>query len=695
MIFKRKLVPGAWGGFTTQTKLTEEQVEARASEILGKMTLEEKIGQMTGDMGMPVGFFEMFTSGYNRGVYPAGENLRLGVPGIRFSDGPRGVVLGSSTCFPVSMARGASWSPELEERIGDAIGVEARAQGANFFGGVCINLLRHPAWGRAQETYGEDSFLLGEMGAALVRGVQRHMLACIKHYACNSMEFARFKVDVKISPRALREVYTPHFKRCVDEGAGAVMSAYNKVNGQWCSHSRPLLTDLLKDEWGFQGIVVSDFIQAVHDAGQAALGGLDIEMPFRFHYFRNLKILVQGGQVPEEVIDAAVLRILRTKLRFAHVGEPQRYVKEAIAGPEHRALARETAVKSMVLLQNRLARDGHALLPFTPDRFKKLALIGVLANTPNTGDGGSSKVRAPHVVTPLEGLQAAWTGELVFDDGKDPQKAAETARQADVAVIVAGYTHKDEGEYYNNQGGDRLSLTLKPADEALIQAVAAANPQTLVVLVTSSAVISEAWREKVGGILVSWYCGMEGGHALADLLLGRANPSGKLPCVFPRSLDQLPFFNRNALVIEYDLYHGYRLMDRDRQEPAFPFGFGLSYTSYLYTNLSLDRREASAGQTVTAAVMVTNTGGMAGDEIVQLYAACEGSQVERPLKELKGFARVHLEAGESQRVEIKLPVDSLAYYDEESKSWVVEKGSYAALVGPSARELTKVGFNVI
>src|SRR5664279_709 len=181
MIFKRKLVPGAWGGFTTQTALTEEQVEGRAAELLRKMTLEEKIGQMTGDMGMPVGFFEMFTSGYNRGVYPAGENLRLGVPGIRFSDGPRGVVLGNSTCFPVSMARGASWSPELEERIGDAIGVEARAQGANFFGGVCINLLRHPAWGRAQETYGEDTFHVGMMGAALASGVQRHVMACVKH----------------------------------------------------------------------------------------------------------------------------------------------------------------------------------------------------------------------------------------------------------------------------------------------------------------------------------------------------------------------------------------------------------------------------------------------------------------------------------------------------------------------------------
>jgi beta-glucosidase len=694
MIFKRKLVPGAWGGFTTQTALTEEQVEERARDILGKMTLVEKIGQMTGDMGMPIGFFEMFTSGYNRGVYPAGENLRLGVPGIRFSDGPRGVVLGNSTCFPVSMARGASWSPELEERIGDAIGVEGRTQGANFFGGVCINLLRHPAWGRAQETYGEDSFLLGEMGAALVRGVQRHMMACIKHYACNSMEFARFKVDVKISPRALREVYTAHFKRCVDEGAAAVMSAYNKVNGQWCSHSRPLLTDLLKQEWGFQGIVVSDFIEAVRDARQAALGGLDIEMPFHFHFYRYLKNLVLNRQVPLNVIDAAVLRILRAKLRFAHVGEPQRYVKAAIAGPEHRALAREAAVKSMVLLQNRPVRDGHALLPFSPDRFKKLAMIGVLAKTPNTGDGGSSKVRAPHVVTPLEGLQAAWTGALVFDDGKDVQKAAETARQADVAVVVAGYTHKDEGEYYNNQGGDRLFLTLKPADEALIQAVAAANPQTLVVLVTSSAVISEAWREKVAGILVSWYCGMEGGHALADLLLGRANPSGKLPCVFPRSPDQLPFFDRNALEIEYGLYHGYRLMDRDRQEPAFPFGFGLSYTKYSYSNLALDREQAAPGETVTATVTVTNTGEMAGDEIVQLYAACEGSRVERPLKELKGFARLHLAAGETQRVEIKLPVDSLAYYDEDSASWVVEKGSYSVLVGPSARELQKVSFNV-
>jgi beta-glucosidase len=697
MILKRKLVPGAWGGFTAPAQaLTEEQVEEKAREILGKMTLEEKVGQMTGDMGLVAGFFEMLTSGYNRDVYPAGENLRLGVPGIRFSDGPRGMVLGHSTCFPVSMARGASWSPELEERIGDAIGVEGRAQGANFFGGVCINLLRHPAWGRAQETYGEDPYLLGEMGAGLVRGVQRHMMACIKHYACNSIEFARFKVNVKISQRALREVYTPHFKRCIDEGAGAVMSAYNKVNGQWCSHNRPLLDGLLKQEWGFQGVVVSDFINAVRDAKEAVLGGLDIEMPFRMHYARRLKKLVQSGQVPESVIDAAVLRILRAKLRFAHLGQAARYRKEAIAGPQHRALAREAAVKSMVLLKNYPAEDGQPLLPLSPDRFKKLALIGVLAKTPDTGDGGSSKVRAAHVVTPLEGLKAAWTGELVYDSGKNPRRAAETARRADVAVIVAGYTHKDEGEYYNNQGGDRLSLSLKPADEALIRAVAAANPHTLVVLVTSSAVICEAWRDQVAGILVSWYCGMEGGHALADLLLGRANPSGKLPCVFPCSPDQLPFFDRNATEIEYGLYHGYRLMDRNRQEPAFPFGFGLSYTSYAYASLSLDRGEAAAGEILTAAVQVTNTGRMAGDEIVQLYVGYDDTRVDRPDKELKGFARVHLEAGETRRVEIALPVDSLAYYDEASRCWVVEKGEYSVLVGPSSdgRSLLKTCFKI-
>jgi len=351
------MVPGEWGALTTERPLNQSEIETRAQHWLHQMSLPDKVAQMSGDSSLLAGTLDLMRA-YNYHPIPAGENLRLSIPGIRFSDGPRGVVMYHSTCFPVSMARGASWDPELEERVGDAIGVEARSQGANFFGGVCINLLRHPAWGRAQETYGEDPFHLGEMGAALVRGVQRHIMACAKHYACNSIENTRMKVDVSVDERALREVYLPHFKRCVDEGAAAVMSAYNKVNGQHCGHNAHLLRDILKDEWGFQGFVVSDFTFGIRDAMAAANAGLDIEMPTRWHYHRNLQRLVESGRVPQSAVDEAVLRILRQKLRFAQTGEAGRYGPQAVVSEEHRALAQ----RRLETLQRRdhVGRPHHA-----------------------------------------------------------------------------------------------------------------------------------------------------------------------------------------------------------------------------------------------------------------------------------------------------------------------------------------------
>ena len=346
-----KRVEPEWGALAGDGPLSPAEIDAQARALLAQMTLAEKIKQMSGDRSFLFGGIKMARA-YNAEPVPAGENHRLGIPGIRFTDGPRGVVMYHSTCFPVAMARGASWDVELEARIGDAIGVEARAQGANYFGGVCINLLRHPAWGRAQETYGEDPHHLGEMGAALVRGVQRHIMACIKHYACNSIERSRLKVNVKVDERALHEVYLPHFRRCVEAGAASVMSAYNRVNGEYCSHNQRLLTGILRDEWGFDGFVLSDFVFAVRDAKAAALAGLDVEMPFPRHYGRRLERLVRTGEVPEAVVDTAVLRILRQKLRFSRIGEPGRYTQDVVAGPAHRALAREAAEQSAVLLKN-------------------------------------------------------------------------------------------------------------------------------------------------------------------------------------------------------------------------------------------------------------------------------------------------------------------------------------------------------
>ena len=688
---KVDLVPGEWGSLTVEKPLSKDEIDVKAQDLLSKMSLTEKVHQMSGDTPMIRGGIEMMRA-YNTHPLPAGENLRLGIPGIRFSDGPRGVVMYNSTCFPVSMARGASWDIDLEERIGDAIGVEARSQGANYFGGVCINLLRHPAWGRAQETYGEDPTHLAEMGAALTRGVQRHIMACAKHFALNSMENARFKVDVRVSERALHEVYLPHFKRCVDQGVASIMSAYNKVNGEWCGHHTHLLRKVLKEDWGFEGFVISDFAYGIHDGRDAARGGLDIEMPFAQHYGKKLQRLVERGEVPEAVIDESVLRILRQKIRFAQIGEPERYGVQAVVSESHIALAREAAQKSIVLLKNDPPKGASKrILPIDKTQVKRIAVIGELAAKPNTGDHGSSDVRPPYVVTPLEGLQAAGGDlEITFNNGKNVSGATQAARQADLAIIVAGYTYKDEGEFVQGmlffppKGGDRDSLTLKSHDEALIQAVADTNPNTVVVMMGGSAVITESWREQVPAILMAWYPGMQGGHALADILFGKVNPSGKLPCVFPKSVDQLPFFNKDVDSIEYGCFHGYRLLDRDGNEPAFPFGFGLSYTTFSYQNLCIEPGEITPVETLTATVEVTNTGPVAGEEVVQLYIGYEDSQVERPVKELKGFDRVELQLGETKQVVLYIPAHRLAYYGESKSDWVVEAITYHVYVGASS-----------
>lgn len=679
--------------------LTKDQIEVETARLLSLMSLEEKIHQMSGDIPFVSGLIELGLA-YNIRPYPAGENRRLGIPGIRFSDGPRGIVVNHSTCFPVPMARGASWDIDLEERIGDAIGVEARSQGVNFFAGVCINLLRHPAWGRAQETYGEDPHLLGEMGAALIRGAQRHVMACVKHYAANSMENARFKVNVRMNERTLREVYLPHFKRCVDEGVASVMSAYNKVNGEYCGHNTHLLSDILKTEWVFDGFVTSDFVWGVRDAEAAVKAGLDLEMPLIMHYRKNLKSLVEEGFIPIGMIDNSVRRLLRQKIRFTRVGEPDRYSPQAIASSEHRTLAREAAQKSFVLLKNEITpQTGKKVLPLDIDNLQSLVIIGKLATTPNTGDKGSSKVRPPEVITSLQGIRAAVGKklDLRFNKGRNLESAVESARRAEVAILVIGNTHREEGENMLSRGGDRDSLTLSQRDETLIKAVAEANSRTIVVLMGGSAIITESWRERVPALLMAWYPGMEGGHAIADVLFGKVNPSGKLPCIFPKSTSQLPFFDKNAETIEYDLYHGYRLMDKQRHKPAFPFGFGLSYTTFRYSDLYLNKDRIGVEDTLLISVKVTNTGNMAGEEIVQLYLGYEGTTVDRPLKELRGFRKLRLEPGETKPVNFEISASQLAYFDENRSTFVVEPITYPVFVGASSRDedLLRGQFSII
>jgi beta-glucosidase len=661
------------------------------------MTLDEKLNQLHPDLPLlNIQNIKDITR-YNSKPYASGTNKRLGIPPILFSDGPKGIVMNGSTCFPVSMGRGATWDVKLEQRVGNAIGIEGRAQGANYFGGVCINLLRHPAWGRAQESYGEEPVLLGEMGAALTLGVQPHMMACAKHYACNSMENKRFQVDVNIDERTLREIYTPHFKRCVDAGVASIMSAYNKVNGKYCSHNPHLLKEIFKKDWGFKGFVLSDFIFAVRGADSVA-AGLDIEMPYTWRMANGkIKKQMQKGSVTEQDVDDAVKCILRQKLRFAKTiaaPDPNLYSKDKVACQEHQQLALEVARKSCVLLQNK-----NQLLPLDQSTIKNIAVIGKLANTVNIGDMGSSRVYPPHTVTPLEGIRQVAGSDIAvsFDLGKSIEAATNIAQSADVAIIVAGFTYKDEGEFIVFHGGDRSRLSLQKHDESLINAVAKVNPKTIVVLEGGSAIITEEWRENVSGILMAWYPGMAGGTAIAELLFGIVNPSGKLPCVFPKSTEQLPFFDKNATKIEYGYYHGYRLMDKENKIPAFAFGFGLSYTTFGYRNLQIKQSQIKKSDKINVEVDVSNLGDRDGDEIVQLYIGYANPSVDRPVKDLKAFKRLKIAKKSTETVEFSLNPQELAYYDSVDHEWKIDPIEYVVFIGSSSRteDLISKNFRIV
>ncbi len=704
-----------------------DNIKAKVQALMDKMTLDDKLNLMDGDIPFWSGFNEM-AKGYNVKPYPAGVMPEIGIYGIRFIDGPRGIVMKGSTTFPVTMARGATWDIALEEKVGEAIGKELRAQGGNFFGGVCINLLRHPAWGRAQETYGEDPVVLGEMGAALTRGVQKHGMACVKHFALNSMENSRFQVDVNISDRALHEMYLPHFKRVIDEGnVAAVMSAYNSMNGEWCGQNRELLTDILKDKWGFEGFVITDFLFGMDNSKKAVLAGQDIEMPFHMIHDQHLKELVEKNEVPMSRIDDAVRRILTQQFKWA---KPVNYGREVIGCKEHQALSQEVAEKSMVLLKNE-----NSLLPLK--NIRRLAVIGRLADSTATGDAGSSNTRPDHVVSALEGIRNRFKDsvEIIYNSGEDLERAVADAESADAVVLIAGYTHEDEGEYVPpgmfrkkaylmpepssleedriaetflapepsedttdsfSLGGDREDLHLHPAEVQLIQAVAQANKNTIVSVIAGSAVIMEEWKDEVPAILMQWYSGMEGGTALADILAGDVNPGGKLPFVIPTSTDHLPEFDYNAKSITYDLWHGYRKLEKEGHQPAFPFGYGLSYTNYDYKNLSLDKNSYKDSDTIKVSLDITNTGKVNGEEIVQVYISAIASKVERAPKELKAFSRVPISAGETQTVTLNISVSDIAYYDEDAKEFIVEPIEYEVFAGRHSldEKALKSGFRV-
>mgnify|MGYP003586231631 CR=1 FL=1 len=690
--------------------------EGQAKALYDQLTEDERLNLLDGDMPFWEGMRSMGQEGYNVRPYVHGAVDRLGIPGTRFVDGPRGCVAGKGTAFPVSMARGATWDVGLEEKVGEVIGREIRAQGGNFFGGVCINLPRHPAWGRIQETYGDDPHHLGEFGAALTRGAQKYVMACAKHYALNSMENARFTVDVTIDEAALHDVYLPHFKRTVDEGVAAIMSAYNSVNGQWAGQNEYLLTEVLRNQWGWGGITVSDFIWGLRDAATSLNAGLDLEEPLAQQRTTHLRRQLAAGETSWDTVERSGVRLLAAQLRSYASRAQGTFGLDLMANDEARALSRTVAARSMVLLKNDEV-GGTPLLPLAPGAVSSIAVIGRLADAPNMGDHGSSDVRPPRYVSPLAGITAAFPGAKIaaVTDG-DAAAARAIARSAEVAIVIAGYDARDEGEYVGADtmkrpellalfpplpatkgsggappsgaarearpaapgpnpvmtagdqfGGDRASLALRDRDEEIIRAVAAVNPRTVVCIVAAGAVTMEAWRREVPAILMMWYAGMEGGHALADVLTGAANPSGRLPFSIPTSSEHLPPFDRTATKVTYDRFHGQRLLDKRGVRAAFPHGFGLSYTTFTIGEVAASE---PGPEGVRVAATVTNTGRRDGHHVVQVYGRCRqgGYPGERMLV---GFAAVAVAAGKSVRVEVSVSFTPLARWDASTKTRVL------------------------
>ncbi|MCL1883746.1 MAG: glycoside hydrolase family 3 C-terminal domain-containing protein [Defluviitaleaceae bacterium] len=687
------------------TKLTEncskETISNFVKELLGVLTLEEKVGIMSGQVTEQKLLDDLFvTEHYNVTPYPTLAVDRLGVPNVRFVDGPRGAVSGSGTCFPVSMARGASFDRDLEEEIGKVIGAEIRALGGNYFGGVCINLPRNPRWGRAQETYGEDQYHLGEMGAALTRGVQsQNVMACVKHYAMNSIENSRFKVDVHADKRTLHEIYLPHFKRCIDEGAASVMGAYNLVYGDQACESKFLLKDILRGKWGFEGFTLSDFLWGVKDAVKAVKSGMDIDMPCISHYVNELPKAVKEGKIDIADIDESVSCILKTVLYFETRKDPIEYTTDLIACPEHIAVAKKAAQESMVLLKN-----DKKVLPFSKEKTEKILVLGVLGDTENIGDHGSSKVHPFYTVTPFRGLMKKMpTAQIFYNDGSNLQQAKELAADADAVVIIAGYIHSDEGEYLADRtevkgsgagaGGDRASMRLHKRDIDLITGLKGVNPNTVVSIIGSSAILIDEWVNDVPAVIFSFYSGMEGGNALADILFGDVCPGGKLPYTVTMDENSYPHFEADCTKADYEYYHGYCKMEREKLPVLYPFGYGLSYTTFKIGTASVDVFDDTAKFNVS----VKNTGTVKGAEVMQLYVGCEGSKVDRPIKVLKDFGKLSLMPGEEKSICLSVSKKDMAYFDEGKDCFVEEDIAYIAYIGNSsaadALQILKFKFN--
>lgn len=694
------------------------QMEKRIEKLIKKMTLEEKVGLLHG----------------NSKFYVAGVE-RLGIPEWSLSDGPHGVraeinrhdwayagwTNDSASYFPTGTAFAAAWNPELAYRRGEVLGEEARWRKKDVLLGPGVNIIRSPLCGRNFEYMSEDPYMNSVLAVAYIKGLQSRDVACsVKHFAVNNQETNRTTVDVECSERALREIYLPAFKAAVQEGGAlTVMAAYNKFRGEFCAENNYLVRKILRNEWGFDGVYVTDW-GAAHSTVPSMEAGLDLEMgtlidKYEDWYYANPLIeAVKSGKIPMSLVDEKVGDVLRVMIKTNVLDPKKRFGPGSMNTKEHQQATYDAAAEAIVLLKNQ-----NNLLPLDFSSIKSLAVIGDNATRKHSNGGLSSEIKAVYEVTPLEALRAKWGDKVdirfaqgyeklsTFVEGSNNgqssgtfssktqesdallKEAVEVARTSDVALLVCGLNHD-----YDTESFDRLNMDIPYGQVELIQEVVKANPRTIVVMIAGSPLNMAAVDICSPAIVWAWFNGMEGGNALVDVLSGKVNPSGKMPFTTPVSLDQSPahalgnFPGRDLKVnYEEDILVGYRWFDTKGLPVVYPFGYGLSYTTFNYSNLNTDKKTYDQADTIQATFTLTNTGDREGAEVAQLYVSDPVCSVMRPVKELKGFKKVFLKPGESRRITLDIPVSSLAFYSEAQSQFVVEPGEFILQLGASVSDI--------
>lgn len=686
--------------------------EQKISALISQMTLSEKVSLLHG----------------NSKFYVAGIK-RLDIPEWALSDGPHGVraevnrhdwayagwTNDSATCFPPGTALAATWNPALAYQQGLVLGEEARFRKKDILLGPGVNIIRSPLCGRNFEYMSEDPLLVSRMAVAYIKALQtKDVAVSVKHWLANNQEEHRDSVDVSMSERALREIYLPAFKASVMEGgAYTVMAAYNRFRGDWCSENEYLNRQLLRAEFGFKGVLMTDW-SAAHTTVKAALTGLDLEMgtdkkDYNEWYFADPLIkAVDEGKVPVSVVDEKVANVLRVMFNTKMFDEQKR-APGKMNTPEHQQAAYNSAAEAVVLLQN-----NGKLLPLHFDKIRSIAVIGDNATRKHCSGGLSSEIKALYEITPLQALQQKFgaTVKINYAQGYEKQstfkegnnsgqsgaakvnwklidEAVAVAKQSDVVIIFGGLNHD-----FDTESSDKQNMDLPYGQEVLMQEVAKANPNTVVVIIAGSPVQLAGIVHRVPAIVWSWFGGMEAGNAVADVLSGKVNPSGKLPFTIPVSLAQSPahalgnYPGRDLKVnYEEDILVGYRWFDTKKIQPQFPFGYGLSYTDFSISHFSTDKTAYGKNETIQATFTIKNTGSAYGAEVVQLYATDPICSVLRPEKELKAFQKIFLRPGETKTVSMNVKVADLAFYDESKKAWNTEAGEYILQLGTSSRAI--------